>query len=135
MKSTKEKIWIITLCLIFALWIYVDHRKTCKNYEKSLDESTTEEHTTVSMEFDYFQNDKGLWVYQGKTYKEKLDLIGKAENQEVEYIVLTNREDITFEKIYDAYGVVGPFDDERENLGLTRKYDKSDLVVVETQVK
>lgn len=63
MKSTKEKIWIITLCLIFALWIYVDHRKTCKNYEKSLDESTTEEHTTVSMEFDYFQNDKGLWVY------------------------------------------------------------------------
>lgn len=29
----------------------------------------------------------------------------------------------------------GPFDDERENLGLTRKYDKSDLVVVETQVK
>ena len=87
------------------------------------------------MEFDYFQNDKGLWVYQGKTYKEKLDLIGKAENQEVEYIVLTNREDITFEKIYDAYGVDGPFDDERENLGLTRKYDKSDLVVVETQVK
>jgi len=98
MKKTKGKIWIITLCLIFALWIYVDNKKTHKDYVKNLDESTTEEHTTVSMEFDYFQNDKGLWVYQGKTYKEKLDLIGKAENQEVEYIVLTNREDITFEK-------------------------------------
>ena len=135
MKKTKEKIWIITLCLIFALWIYVDHKKTRKNYEKSLDESTTEEHTTVSMEFDYFQNDKGLWVYQGKTYKEKLDLIGNAENQEVEYIVLTNREDITFEKIYDAYGVDGPFDGEREILGLARKYDKSELVVVDSHVK
>lgn len=64
-----------------------------------------------------------------------MDLIGKAENQEVEYIVLTNREDITFEKIYDAYGVDGPFDDEREILGLARKYDKSELVVVDSHVK
>lgn len=136
MKDVKKEVWIISLCVLLAILGFANHRSAKKNYEKSLNELITKEQTTVSMEFGYYQNDEGLWVYQGKTYKEKLDIKGSVGKHEIEYTVLTNKEGITFENIYSAYGMGGLHsNDERELLGLERKYSKSELVVVDEKVK
>lgn len=106
MKKRIIRVVITALvCAGILIWDKHENKKMREHYEQVKYDETQTEATTVDMEFGYYKNNDGLWVYKGRTYKEKIELSGKrlATNKEIIYIVLTNKEDITFKDIETSY--------------------------------
>lgn len=88
------------IALISCVVLAVCFLTNPKVEEKNLDNTQTEESYEDAM-VPYIKNEDGTWTAEEKTYQYRKELQGRSPNAACEsvYIVLTNREDLTFEEV------------------------------------
>lgn len=112
MKKRIIRVVITALvCAGILIWDKHENKKMREHYEQVKYDETQTEATTVDMEFGYYKNNDGLWVYNGITYKNKFELSGEMAQsrldgfvysnkmREVKMVVLSNRDNLTFEDV------------------------------------
>lgn len=96
----KPGFWIVLIALISCVVLAVCFLTNPKEGEKNLDNTQTEEFYEDAM-VPYIKNEDGTWTAEEKTYQYRKKLQGRSPNAACEsvFIVLTNREDLTFEEV------------------------------------
>lgn len=98
---------IIGFCFFFNAWILQGDNGTyfAKTPVETIEEKYDKEEFVITKE--HWKTKEGLWVSDGYTYRYRLEITGRnnAAVKNTTYIVLSNREDITFEQTWKASGL------------------------------
>lgn len=96
----KPGFWVILVAVISCIIVAVCFLTNPKETENKLDKTHSEESDEDAM-VPYVKNEDGTWTAEEKTYQYRKELQGRSPNAACEsvYIVLTNREDLTFEEV------------------------------------
>lgn len=98
---------IIGFCFFLNAWILRGDNGTyfAKTPVETIEEKYDKEEFVITKE--HWKTKEGLWVSDGYTYRYRLEITGRnnAAVKNTTYIVLSNREDITFEQTWKASGL------------------------------
>lgn len=86
-----------------------------KTYEKTPDEKMEEylAASTLITNVTYYEVSDGTWKTDDHSYQYRLELTGTLPNSEAKhtYVVLSNREDVTFDEVWKASGFSSDLND------------------------